>query len=245
MKKYGYVDHKSPDLQAKVGGDFGLNQKCYVTKLVFSDTAGKDGAPGNAVLIDLQVGDKEFKARFYEVTSVYHEDGSVQINENSPPELIEKAEQDELQRQACIIQAVTALGVNEDQLQTAFSEPVDTFDKWAKIVVGLLPSDYTTRPVDVFLEYQWKISPNRDRTYLQLPKNMKGGEWMCKHVRPEGGEFEAVNDDSGLRYVDGANNTHPFTRSKAGFMDTNKAVEQRSSDQQPETKAPAAKGEWT
>ena len=233
---FGSVNDRGEEFKGKEGGNynFGLNHGNF-TELSFNPNAGKDGTAGNAVDININVGGKEFKRRIYEVTRVYDKDGN-QILDTNSEEYIKKYNQEMRQAMATITHAVKATGVTQEQIDTAFKTPVTTFTDWVNIILSLIPVNYKERELDVFLEYQWKISDGQDKTYLQLPKNMKGGYWLTGAVKPIGDWKEQrqwVETDEngvqksikGLRYVDEMSNVHPFTRSQ-NFMESPKANQQ-------------------
>ena len=85
--------------------------------------------------------------------------------------------------------------------------------------------------------YKWNIQEGNERTFLQLPKNMKGGRFLSPTIAPVGA-WEEINDADGLRYVDSAKNEHPFTRSE-NYMKSNKAIQQIEGEEAETTEAMA------
>ena len=221
MSVFGYVNDNDESLKSKSGGKFGLNQG-FITKLEYNPNAGKDGAAADAVDMTIQIGEKEFRNRIYDVTGALYKGGDLVEKDEEGYQELYMAEMN--QRMAVVIHTVKATGVTDEQLKTALANPPADFKGWAEIVCALVPTDFKTKSVDVFLEYQWNIKGDNDRTYLQLPQNMKGGRFLCASVAPVG-SWEAKIDSNGLRYVDSANNEHPFDRS-ANYMDGNKAKQQ-------------------
>ena len=66
---------------------------------------------------------------------------------------------------------------------------------------------------------------------------MKGGRFLAPAVVPVGTEgWTAVSDSKGMRYVDAANNEHPFTRSE-NYMASNKAIQQVEGEEPAEAGA--------
>jgi len=219
-KGFGYVDDNDESLRSKAGGSFGLNTGAFVTKFEYNANAGADDALADAVDITLQVGDREYKSRIYDATTVYGKD-SQKLTEGDDG-YVEKYNTEMKQRQAVIIHVAKALGITDDILKKAFSTSVSNFADWAKVVCALPSEEAYKRPVDIFLEYQWDISDGETRKYLQLPKNMKGGRFICQSLTPVGGEWTAQNVKSGLIYTDSKNTEHPFERS-ADYMESKKA----------------------
>lgn len=219
---WGFQNDNDESLKSKTGGKFGLNEG-FITKFEYNANAGKDESPADAIDITAVVGEREYRLRVYDITGdLFKGDNKISPDEPGYAELY-NAEQK--QRQAVIVHTVKAFGVTEEQIKTALQTGNPTnFATWAQIMCSLKGADFATKPVDIFLEYQWSIKDENDRTYLQLPSNMKGGRFLAPHVSPVGA-WEAVTDTNGLRYVDSAKNEHPFNRS-ANYMDSNKANQQ-------------------
>jgi hypothetical protein len=219
---FGYVSDNDESLQTKTGGRFGLNQ-AFITVFEYNPTAGADGAAADAVDITVMVEQKEFRRRIYDITGdLYNKN-----NEKVSPDQEGYAElyNAELkQRMAVVTHAAKALGVTDDQIKTALATPPSSFAAWAKIMTSLPSDNFRTKPVDVFLEWEWQIGEGNTQTFLILAKNMKGGRFLCPHVKPQGA-WTAKNE-KGLTYVDAAGNEHPFTRSE-DYMKSNKAKQQK------------------
>lgn len=227
---FGSVNDTDDSLKSKTGGVFGLNSGAFFTNIAFNPTAGKDGAAANAVDIEIKVGDRQYNRRLYEVTDkLYGSKGDLleapAPGQEASPEYAEAYKTEMTQRMAVVIHAIKAAGVTQEQIDKALATPVPTFAAWAEIVTALVPANYTTTPIDIFLQYQWDIKDGNDKTYLELPKNMKGGRFLSSHVAPKGGAWEAVIDEAGMRYVDGEKNEHPFVKSDT-FMQSPKAYQQ-------------------
>jgi len=233
LKKIGFgaVNDTDKDLESKgAGGVFGLNTGRITTFEVITD-AGKDKSPGIAVDITFTVSEKEFRRRMYNVTKIFDKDGNV-ITDETTEEYITKYNDAVKHTMAVIVHTAKSLGVTQDALDKALSVQIDSYEAWANIVIGLLPTNFKELPVDGFLQWQWQITGENDKTYLELPKNMKGGRFFAPHVP---GKFVPQTswttekdgkqeEHTGLRYVDG-NNVHPFIK-KSDFMESNKANQQ-------------------
>lgn len=213
-------------LQGKASGNFGLNGPVNVTKLEYTNKAGKKdeaGQPteGHAFDIHVQIKDRDYQLRIYDPT------GSQMLDKNNnrinPGEegydALFKA--DATQRVAVIKHAIKSVGVTDAQID-AIIPTVTSFTDFFVKLGNLVPAQFQTKPVDVFLEYQWQPSEGQTVTYLQLPKNMKGGPFLIAHVP---GKFTENRVDGGLVYLDEAGNKHPFERNE-GFMDSAKANQQ-------------------
>lgn len=225
---FGAVNDKDESLQSKAGGKFGLNTNARITKLEYNPNGGADNAALDAVDVTVQIGDREYRERFFDSSKVFDSKG----NELQPgtPEFQKGYNEDMTQKTAAITHIVKATGVTQEQINAAFGQPVGGFKQWVEIMIGLVPADFKEKSVDVFLEYQWSIKGDNDRTYLQLPKNMKGGYFISPAV-PCQGEWKTVDGES-LTYKDATGKEHPFTRS-AAYMDSPKAnqiIEGQESD---------------
>ena len=218
---YGYIDDNDPSLRSKVGGKFGLNAGAFITKFELNSKSGKDGADGDALDIAVLVGEKEFTMKIYPVTKVYDKKGVEITNENTK-EYADGFNAEIAQKNAVILHMLKSVGVTEQQIRAVFASPVDSFTQFINGLVSLLPADFKTRPVDIFLEYQWSISDGQDRTYLQLPRNMKGGYFACS---AQVGTWTEEIVEGKLIYRNQNGQVHPFERDK-NFMEGNKANQQ-------------------
>jgi hypothetical protein len=207
---FGYIDDNDKSLQSKAGGKFGLNHG-FVTVLEYNPNAGADGAAADAIDITVMVDQKEFRRRIYDITGPLYDKSNNQVEPDGEG-YTELYNAELKQRMALVTHVVKALGVTDQQIQQALATPPANFAEWAKIMTALPGDDSKTKPVDVFLEWEWQIGEGNTQTFLQLPKNMKGGRFLCAKVEPQGG-WKEVRDEKGLRYVDAASNEHPFARS--------------------------------
>jgi len=228
---FGSINDQDDSLRGKSGSvNFGLNQG-FLTKIEYNPNAGADGAAADAVDITFMAGEKELRRRIYDVTRVYDKNGN-QMTDESNPVYIKNYNQNIAQAMAVIIHAIKATGVTQQQIDAALANPPDNFAAWARMVTALVPNGFETKPIDAFLEYQWNISDGQDRTFLELPKNMKGGRFLCPSVAgdwiPEHQWTETEDGKTiqrkGLRYVS-EGNVHPFVRNQ-NFMESNKAIQQ-------------------
>ena len=232
---WGFQDDNDDSLKSKQGGKFGFNS-AFITKLEYNPNAGKGDTAADAVDITVTIGDKEYRSRIYDITGDLFK-GDNKIAEGQP-EYNELYNAEKSQREAVIVHAVKSLGATGDQIKAALQNGnVTNFATWATAMCGIKAANFATTPIDAFVEYQWSIGEGNERTFLQLPKNMKGGRFLAPAVAPVGA-WEMVNDADGLRYVDGAKNEHPFNRSK-NYMESNKAIQQIEGEE-PEAQGTAA-----
>jgi hypothetical protein len=215
------VNDADESLRSKSGGKFGLNSG-FITKLEYNANAGKDSSEGDAVDITVQVGDKEFRRRIYDATGALYGKDNAQVAAGEP-EYAALYNAEMKQRMAVVTHAVKATGTTNAEISARIATAVD-FKSWAGLMCSLPMSDFKAKAVDVFVEYQWNISEGQEKTYLELPKNMKGGYFLCP-AQTAVGSFKEVRNADGMHYADDAGNVHCFTRSK-NFMDGKKANQQ-------------------
>lgn len=236
------VEAEDKNLQAKQGGVFGLNTGS-ITKIAYveENTEGKDF---KAIDLSTKIGDREFYQRFFLNESVYGSGDAGLLNPGD--EGYEDAYYNYYSQIVAVIKhALGAVGVSKEAIARSLEGIASNqLVEGMKKMVELAPSDISSRSVDIFLEYQWSIPEGRDRTYLTLPKNMKGGEFLCASVSPVG-KWEEVRTGEGMHYVDNSGNKHPFTRSTS-FMEGNKANQQGAGAQtnSPDPSASAAAATW-
>lgn len=218
---FGFVDDTDESLKSKSGGKFGINTEVFLTKFELNQHAGKDNADGDALDMTFQIGDREFRNRIYPTTRVY-KDGQ-EITDKSSTEYKKAYNDDWSQKNAVIVHVLKSFKSGDD-IKKALSVPLSTFKDFVEVCQSLLPDNFKSKPLDVFLEWQWNISDGQERTFLQMPRNMKGGYFVVAQQSPVG-SWNPIMDDKGLRYVDDQGNEHSFTRDK-NFMESNKANQQ-------------------
>jgi hypothetical protein len=204
---YGYQD--SGDLApGKQGGKFGLNTGAFVTKFEYNPNAGSDGSAGDAIDLTIQIGEREYRHRFFPISKVF-KDGS-EITDTNSQEYKDGIAKETSQLNAMLTDIVKVF-VDEETLKTALATPISSFKNYAEILQRLVQSapNWQKVPVDVFLQYQWKPSGDNDRTYLELPKNVKHGLFITKSF---GEGFVEERTSGHLKYVNEEGIQHPFKR---------------------------------
>lgn len=205
---YGYQE--SGDLTpGKQGGKFGLNTGAFITKFELNENAGKDGAAADAIDFTVQVGEREFRHRFFPISKVFAKGGGEITDTNS--EEYKKAMASEVAQFNAVISDIVKVFVSEEDLKLALQVPIPTFKDFAKIVTRLVQAtpNWQKKPVDVFLQYQWAPSGDNDKTYLELPKNVKQGVFI---VSSEGEGFKEERTSTHLKYVKDDGTEHLFKR---------------------------------
>lgn len=221
---YGFVDDTDQSLKSKSGGKFGLNGKeAFLFKFELNPNAGADGALGDALDVSFNIKEKSFNLRIYPVTKVYDAKNQ-EITDVNSKEYITGFNTELTQKNAVIVHILKAVGVTEAQIKTALGQPMEDFAAFINALVTLLPANFNTIPLDLFLEYQWEIPSGQDRTFLQIPKNMKGGYFVCP---AQDGTWTEVLSEGKLTYTNATGQVHPFDRDK-NFMESNKAKLQQA-----------------
>lgn len=221
--KYNIISDDDVSLLGNSGDfiHFGLNQKCFITKFEYTDKAGEKGSSGEAIDITIKKGEKEIRKRYFPISGSLFNQKGVLVNpgEEGYQELFEKAQN---QMTGVIVHLLKSLKVTQQSIEAAFSILPNTFQEWATKLLSLKPSNFSEIPVDVFLQYQWNLKEGQTKTYLELPKNMKDGKFICSSIE---GTFKEVIDQSGLHYENEKGEKHLFTRNSS-FLETPKAKQQ-------------------
>lgn len=223
MKNIFAVDADDASLQSKSGGVFGLN-KGVIKSIAFEDKPEEDGkAAYKAVLISVQVGDREYYQKLFLNESVYSS-GENSTLLNPGDEGYENAFFDTYSQYVAVVKhALGAVGVSKEVMNAALANFTNaTLFQGMEVLTKLAPANYQAIPIDVFLEYQWNIPEGKDRTFLTLPKNMKGGAFLCASMP---GDWKEVRTGEGLHYINSAGQKHLFERSST-YMESNKANQQ-------------------
>lgn len=210
---YGYQD--SSDLgPGKQGGKFGLNTGAFITKFEYNPNSGKDGAEQDGLDLTVQVGEREYRHRFFPVGKVYasRKDGGAELTDTNS-EAYKEAYKKEVELLSGTLTDIVKAFVPEEQIKQALATPINSFKDYAQILERLVKSvpNWNKVPVDVFLEYQWSPSGDNDRTFLTLPKNVKHGQFISKSYGPG---FREERTSSSLKYVNEQGEEHPFKRNE-------------------------------
>lgn len=218
---YGFVDDESKEL--KSAGSvmkFGLNQNIRMVSFKYNDMAGQDNTPGEAIDIEFKFNpgdEKPQRMRLFPVSRVYAKSGGeLQPGEDGYDEALALAAK---HFNAQVVHILHRF-VEKETLAAALSQPtIVDFKSFALTCERLLPVNYAEIPLDIFCQYSWNIKGDNERSYLEIPKNMKQGPWLSKHIP---GDFEMSEEAEGIVYVDKNNeaNVHVFTRT-ASFRNGN------------------------
>ncbi len=214
---YGFEDDKSKSGPAL---NFGLNSAAgTLIKFGYNPNGGKDGVAQEVLDIVFSIGGKEISYRMFPVTKAFGENNTEVIDPAHP-----KFQEAVKEFNASVVHIMKAF-VPVATLKTALSMPISNFQQFCNICTNLLPANGKEIKLDFFGQWQWKITGENNTTFVNLPRNVKHGKWLCAHIAPVGGEWKE-SKVNGLKYVDEAENEHPFTRNK-WYMDSNFAKQQK------------------
>jgi len=238
---YGFEDtNKSPFT-------FGLNAgAAKMVKFDYITHGGKDEAEQEAVDIIFNINGVEKSYRKFPVTKAYYkEEGTTEQKETTDPNH-EAFKKEVTQLNAVLTHIMTCFVEKSVLKQTLQDNPPTGFKSFIEILKNSLPEDFSNVTLDIFMQYQWQITGTNNKTYLELPKNMKHGPWVCKEVDPVGAwkemKVEKVENNEVALYYVNENNRHPFTKN-GWFMSSNFAKQQKEEDETDG--ALAASGETT
>lgn len=226
---YGYVE----DTEAKVNPfKFGLNKDCRLIKFEWIPNGGKDGAEGEALDIVFLINGVEKGYRQFPVTQGFDKQNNPVTDPKSPE--FRDAMMEMNQRAIHVVHAFQ----ESDVIKQALSRPFPGgFKEWCKALEALLPPNFKDKPLDIFLNFQWQIGANANKTYLDLPKKTAYGKYI---VASDGKDYEEQrkenpddNDKAALVYVatpppgvEGEPVYHPFVRN-GWFMNSHFAIQQK------------------
>jgi hypothetical protein len=184
---------------------FGLNQNATAMPLEVVESKN-----GNEYLkLTVHLGEKKFYWFGFEVTRAWDKDKDGWVEEGE----VFEAALDELADS--IFDILKAFGVPENEARWAQDESYNDFiHRAAKL------TKKKKAVVDVFLEWEPKIREGQERTWLQLPKSARFGQFICQSIPGEFAELNTADDWEYLVYEDeseldeeGKPYRHPFVRS--------------------------------
>lgn len=246
---YGFSEGTQPN---RSNVKFGLNTgDIYLKKFAWTANGGKDGAEMEALDIIFDINGSEVSYRQFPITKAFYKEdpddkNSKQLETTDPNHDAFKQAQTEL---SAILVHIIGCFVPKEDIKAALQQRITSFKDYCRVLQGLLPEGFETQPLDLFMNWQWNIKGDNEKTYLELPKNMKHGRWASAAITPAGGSWEQQTrpnaDDNAvaLRYVDGEGNVHPFTRN-GWFMNSNFASQQKEEQEETAMNETAGSGGW-
>lgn len=231
---YGFNSDEDKSLQTKAGVGFGLH-KCIVRKFELNPLSGADNSPQDAIDFEVEIDGKVKKQRYYDVTQITRNGATITDPDNAD------LQKEKKQLGAVITHIVKGLGVKEEDIKKALEIPPTSFNMWVRIMTAL-PKLVNGYEAHIFLQYEWNIKQGQTRSWLEIPKNMKGGYFLSPYV--PGTWTETMNEDGSLTYVNEKGEVHSIAKSP-DFMKSNwaKLQEVNAKGANP-LDSPAVVGEW-
>lgn len=235
---YGLGDDEVKTSPFRFGGNFGVTK---LKKFEWIPNAGKDGAEQEAldIIFDINGTDKSY--RLFPVTKVFSKQNQELTDKDS-------AEYKEAKKLAVgnlnnVVTHILNALLPKETVQAGLSKPTKSFKEYTQNAASLLPKDFNTRLLDIFMQYQWNITEGQNRTYLELPKKMSYGAWLKPAIEGVWTEKRAENIQESTRealwYENEKGEKHPFTKN-GWFMLSNFANQQRTAGTGDTTSAGAA-----
>jgi len=204
---YGYASDEVKVSPFSFGANFG---KCFLVKLEWIPNGGADGAEGEALEIKFKINDVEKGYRMFPVKQGFDKNNNAVTDPNAKE--FKDAQLDFNSRVTHIMHCF----ISKETLMTALARPIPSFKEFCNIVQRLLPQGYETKALDIFLQYQWQPSKNQKRTFLEIPKKMSYGKFLCPAQPGKWKEQRAENIDDNTRkamwYVNEEGQEHLFIR---------------------------------
>lgn len=220
---YGFEDDNVQQSTMHFGGNFGHT---YITKFELNTKAGKKDEQGNPtdgealdVVFDINGTEKNY--RLYPVLKAFDENNT-EITDPKHP-----AFQKAMKNFSQICVQIMKCFVDENDVKAALAKRIESFKDYVGILIGLLPKNFSEKKLDIFLQWGWQITGENDKTYLEIPKKVQYGKFLCAAVEPVNGPWKLVTTEDGTEYRDGANNKHPYFSRSVWFNESNFAKQQK------------------
>ena len=222
---YGYQDDSAAAVSPV---SFGLNAKvAKLVKFEWTANGGKEGTEMEALDIVFNVNDKDFSYKQFPITKAFGENRE-EITDPNHPKM--KAAFDNFN--ANMTHIMLCFVSREEYVKALSSKPITNFKDFCKVLMDLLPTNYNEINLDIFFQFQYNIKGDNTITFLELPKSVKHGKFICASIPPVGKwtEFKIDNPSSNVKnalyYKDDAGNIHPFTRT-GWYMTSNFSTQQK------------------
>jgi hypothetical protein len=219
---YGYAD----DNVKQNPFVFGLN--AGVTNLIkfeWIPNGGKDGAEQEALDIVFKINGVEKSYRMFPVVKAFGKNNEEITDPNAPE--FKDALTDFNARVTHILHAF----LDSDSIKAGFARPISSFKDFCQIAMSMLPKNYKEVTLDIFLQYEWQLRPEQEKTYLTIPNKMKYGRWLAPAQPGTWTEKRVENPaDSVLKalwYENEKGDIHPFVKN-GWFMNSNFATQQKT-----------------
>lgn len=235
---YGYEESQESSQLGQIS--FGLNQGiAKLTKFEWIPNGGKDGAEQEALDIEFTIQDRENPVRYrkFPVTKAYHEGQEI----TDPSHTAFKSAVADLNQ---VVSHILGCFSDKEEIKKMMtSKPITSFKGFCQAAMACLPKNFSEKSLDIFFQYQWNISDGKDKTYLELPKNMKQGKFLAPATT---NVWQEIKTNKSLKYVDSTDPTivHPFQRGE-WFLNSNWANQQKEGgDETHEVTSNGSVGGW-
>ncbi len=237
MMGYGYASDEVKVSTLK----FGLNTKTFLKKFEFNPNGGKEDTAQECLDIVFNINGTDKSYRMFPVSKVYGKKGG-EITDTSSPEYIE-AFNDAITDFNARVSHIMHCFIPREEMQQKM-KPVTSFKDYVNMVANLLPKDFATKELDIFLQYQYSVTGDNKVAYLEIPKKMVQGRWISIHQPGQWVEIRKSNpednDQDALVYGDAStankdergavvefNKFHPIKKN-GWFVKSNYANQQRA-----------------
>ena len=196
---------------------FGLNKDAVIISMKYTDDCrGENSAsatPVEAIDVNFAFGEKEFSHRIMPPKGVYVKG----ILDESPAGFKKAMVEQVIYPLGHIMEG---LGITTAQINAViaplFGSNQLVFKTVVEKFIGLLPKNYATIKLDLFLQYEGSLREGATRTYLKLPKDLRSGLFVVPAIE---GEFTEVrkatptkDDPKALYYTREDGVEHKFVR---------------------------------
>ena len=235
---YGYADDNVKVNPFK----FGLNQEVFLTKFDWIPNGGSEGKEQEALDIKFSINGVEKSYRMFPVVKAFGRNGE-EITDPDDPIFRDAA----MDFNARMVHILHCYYEDRNIVKQALSRGFKDFKEYCKVAAALLPKNFNKIPLDIFLQYQWQIDDEQDKTYLDIPKKMKYGRWLCPAQEGTWKEQRVASPTEDMQkalwYIkigengeplldkEGHQIEHPFTKN-GWFMSSNFAKQQRNKEKE-------------
>jgi len=219
---YGYSSDEQKVSPFVFGVNFG---KTFLTKFEWIPNGGKEGAEQQAIDIIFNINGTDKSYRLFPITQAFDKNNNPVTDPNA-----QEFKDAVTDLNARVVHILHCFLTDEQTKAGLSSRPIRSFKDFAQLAASLLPAGYQTKPLDIFLQYQWNIKQGNNRTYLEIPNKMKSGAWLCA-AQPGTWEMKKLEKPSeqdrvALWYENEKGERHPITKN-GYFMLSNYANQQR------------------
>lgn len=205
---------------------FGLNAGAtFLKKFEWIANGGKDGAEQEALDIIFSINGTEKSYRMFPIVKAFGKNNE-EITDPSRQEF-KDAIIDLNARSVHILHAF----MDSDSIKAGLSRPIGDFKGFCQVLMSMLPKNYKEIALDIFLQYEWQIGANQNRTFLTIPNKMKYGKWLTKAEPGTWTEHRVENPaDSvtkALWYENEKGDIHSFVKN-GWFMNSNFGSQQKA-----------------